>query len=188
MRQVRLCNVNLAFLVFSRKSCSDKVVREIHTPKTKSCDQRRDVLPSPPLRDNTVVCPPSPTHTSCELQDVKNGVSKEKIRFYLQFFSDKGENASQVAEIVNDIYGTNTVTANYVQVWFVDSVQNFWELGWEVLMHPPYSTNLEPSDYHSFLTLQNFLSDKKLGSREDCENRLLDVFANKGQDFYERGI
>ncbi|GFU16441.1 histone-lysine N-methyltransferase SETMAR [Trichonephila clavipes] len=60
--------------------------------------------------------------------------------------------------------------------------------GWEVLMLPPYSSDPARSDYHLFLTLQNLLSDKKLGSREDCENRLLDVFANKGQDFYERDI
>ncbi|GFT48567.1 histone-lysine N-methyltransferase SETMAR [Trichonephila clavipes] len=66
--------------------------------------------------------------------------------------------------------------------------QNLWELGWEVLMYPPYSPDLVPSDYHLFLTLQNFLSDKKLASREDYENRLLDVFANKGQYFYERVI
>ncbi|GFW98642.1 histone-lysine N-methyltransferase SETMAR [Trichonephila clavipes] len=52
--------------------------------------------------------------------------------------------------------------------------QKLWDgrgLGWEVLMHPPYSPNLAPSDYHFFLALQNFLSDKKLGSIEDCENR-----------------
>ncbi|GFY04481.1 histone-lysine N-methyltransferase SETMAR [Trichonephila clavipes] len=55
--------------------------------------------------------------------------------------------------------------------------QNLWELGWKVLMLPPYSPDLAPSDYHLFLAMQNFLSDKKLGSREDCENRLLDVFA-----------
>ncbi|GFX18139.1 histone-lysine N-methyltransferase SETMAR [Trichonephila clavipes] len=66
--------------------------------------------------------------------------------------------------------------------------QNLWQLGWEVLMHPPYSSDLAPSYYHLFLALQNFLSDKKLGSREDCENRLLEVFANKGSDFYKRGI
>ncbi|GFX18613.1 mariner Mos1 transposase [Trichonephila clavipes] len=66
--------------------------------------------------------------------------------------------------------------------------QNLWELGWEVLMHALYSTNLAPSDYHLFLVLQNFWSDKKLGSIEDCENRLLESFANKGQDFYKRGI
>ncbi|GFU06031.1 histone-lysine N-methyltransferase SETMAR [Trichonephila clavipes] len=62
-----------------------------------------------------------------------------------------------------------------------------WELGWKVLMHPPYSPDMAPNDYHPFLALQNFQSDKKLGSREDCENRLLEFFANKGQDFYERG-
>ncbi|GFY26451.1 histone-lysine N-methyltransferase SETMAR [Trichonephila clavipes] len=65
---------------------------------------------------------------------------------------------------------------------------NLWELGWEVLMHSPYSPNLAPSDYHLFLALQNFLSEKKLGSREVSENRLLDVFTNKGQDFYERNV
>ncbi|GFW83550.1 transposase [Trichonephila clavipes] len=55
-------------------------------------------------------------------------------------------------------------------------------------MHPPCSQDQAPSDYHLFLALQSFLSDKKLGSREDSENRLLEFFANKDQDFYERGI
>ncbi|GFV54797.1 histone-lysine N-methyltransferase SETMAR [Trichonephila clavipes] len=45
-------------------------------------------------------------------------VNKEKIQFSLQFFFDKSENASQVAEIANGIYGADTVTANYVQFWF----------------------------------------------------------------------
>ncbi|GFU27690.1 histone-lysine N-methyltransferase SETMAR [Trichonephila clavipes] len=45
-------------------------------------------------------------------------VNKEKIRFFLQFFFDKGKNASQVIEIANGFYGLDTVTANYVQFWF----------------------------------------------------------------------
>ncbi|GFW49222.1 DDE_3 domain-containing protein [Trichonephila clavipes] len=49
---------------------------------------------------------------------LKMEVNKEKIRFFLQFFFDKGKNASQVAEIVNCVYGADTVTANYVQFWF----------------------------------------------------------------------
>ncbi|GFV34959.1 histone-lysine N-methyltransferase SETMAR [Trichonephila clavipes] len=53
-----------------------------------------------------------------KLQGVKMEVNKEKIRFFLQFFFDKGENASLVAEIVNGVYGADTVTANYVQFWF----------------------------------------------------------------------
>ncbi|GFU22990.1 histone-lysine N-methyltransferase SETMAR [Trichonephila clavipes] len=45
-------------------------------------------------------------------------VYKEKIRYILQFFFDKGENTSQVTEIVNGVYGADTVTANYLQYWF----------------------------------------------------------------------
>ncbi|GFT56413.1 histone-lysine N-methyltransferase SETMAR [Trichonephila clavipes] len=37
--------------------------------------------------------------------------------------------------------------------------QKLWELGSEHLMHPPYSPDLTPSDYHLFLSLKNFLSD-----------------------------
>ncbi|GFV81042.1 histone-lysine N-methyltransferase SETMAR [Trichonephila clavipes] len=43
-------------------------------------------------------------------------VNKEKIRFLLQFFFDKGENASQVAEIANGVYGADTVTGNCMQL------------------------------------------------------------------------
>ncbi|GFS92960.1 retrovirus-related Pol polyprotein from transposon TNT 1-94 [Trichonephila clavipes] len=49
---------------------------------------------------------------------LKMEVNKEKIWFFLQFFFDKGENASKAAEIVNGVYVANTVTANYVQFWF----------------------------------------------------------------------
>ncbi|GFX53360.1 histone-lysine N-methyltransferase SETMAR [Trichonephila clavipes] len=45
-------------------------------------------------------------------------VNKKKIRYILRFFFDKGENASQVAEIVMGVYGDDTVTANYVKFWF----------------------------------------------------------------------
>ncbi|GFX31511.1 histone-lysine N-methyltransferase SETMAR [Trichonephila clavipes] len=44
-------------------------------------------------------------------------VNKEKIWFFLQFSFDKGENARQVAEIANGVYGADAVTANYVQFW-----------------------------------------------------------------------
>ncbi|GFV70487.1 histone-lysine N-methyltransferase SETMAR [Trichonephila clavipes] len=45
-------------------------------------------------------------------------VNKEKIRFFLHFFFDKGEDSSQAAEIGNSVYDADTVTANYVQWWF----------------------------------------------------------------------
>ncbi|GFV34974.1 histone-lysine N-methyltransferase SETMAR [Trichonephila clavipes] len=48
---------------------------------------------------------------------LKIEVNKVRIRYILQFFFDKNENASQVAEIVNGVYSAHTVTANYVQFW-----------------------------------------------------------------------
>ncbi|GFW20740.1 mariner transposase [Trichonephila clavipes] len=35
-------------------------------------------------------------------------VNKKKVRYFLQFFFDKGETASQAAEIVNGVYGADT--------------------------------------------------------------------------------
>ncbi|GFX22813.1 histone-lysine N-methyltransferase SETMAR [Trichonephila clavipes] len=51
-------------------------------------------------------------------QVLKIEVNKERIRYILQFFFDKGENASQAAEILNGVHDADTVTANYEQVWF----------------------------------------------------------------------
>ncbi|GFX05222.1 histone-lysine N-methyltransferase SETMAR [Trichonephila clavipes] len=45
-------------------------------------------------------------------------VNKENIRYILQFLFDKRENSTQAAEILNGVYGADTVIANYVQVWF----------------------------------------------------------------------
>ncbi|GFY23669.1 histone-lysine N-methyltransferase SETMAR [Trichonephila clavipes] len=45
-------------------------------------------------------------------------VNKEKIRDFLQFFFDKGEKVSQVAEIANGVYDADAVTTNYMQFWF----------------------------------------------------------------------
>ncbi|GFX66668.1 putative DD34D transposase [Trichonephila clavipes] len=33
----------------------------------------------------------------------------------------------------------------------VGTRQKLWELDWEVLIHPPYTTDLAPSDYYLFL-------------------------------------
>ncbi|XP_015604617.1 histone-lysine N-methyltransferase SETMAR-like [Cephus cinctus] len=66
--------------------------------------------------------------------------------------------------------------------------QKLREHGLEVLMHPPYSSDLALSDYHLFLSLKNFLSDKKLASRGDCENSFIELFATGDQGFYERGV
>ncbi|GAB1869951.1 Transposase [Camponotus japonicus] len=62
------------------------------------------------------------------------------------------------------------------------------ELGWEILIHPPYSPDLAPSDYHLFRALQNFLNDKNFNNDDDVKSHLVQFFAGKNQKFYERGI
>lgn len=66
--------------------------------------------------------------------------------------------------------------------------QKLREFGWEVLLHPPYSPDLAPSDYHLFKHLQNFLDGTRLASKEACENELVKFFTNKDEDFFNRGI
>ena len=40
--------------------------------------------------------------------------------------------------------------------------QKLRELGWEILMHLPYSPDIAPSDYHLFRSMQNSLNGVKL--------------------------
>jgi len=66
--------------------------------------------------------------------------------------------------------------------------QKLRELCWEVLMHPPYSPDIAPSDYHLFRSLQNSLNGVKLASKETYENQLKQFFNQKPQKFYRDEI
>lgn len=66
--------------------------------------------------------------------------------------------------------------------------QKLREIGWEVIIHPAYSPDIAPSDYHLFRSMQNALVNNKLVSRETCENWLEEFFSNRDAGFYERGI
>ena len=54
--------------------------------------------------------------------------------------------------------------------------------------HPPYSTDLAPSDYHLFRLLQNHLNGKTFDSNEAVKNEFIQFFASKNQTFYGSGI
>ena len=57
--------------------------------------------------------------------------------------------------------------------------QKLLQLGWEVLIHPPYSPDIAPSDFHLFRSLQNSLNGKNFNSLEDCKRHLEQFFAQK---------
>ena len=61
----------------------------------------------------------------------------------------------------------------------LETRQKIAELGWEILSHLPYSPDLAPSDYHLFLSLQNFLRGKKFKNEEDIKQALVKFFTLK---------
>ena len=62
------------------------------------------------------------------------------------------------------------------------------QLGCEVLIHPPYSPDIAPSDFHLLRSLQNSLNGKNFNSMEDCKRHLEQFFAQKDKKFWEDGI
>jgi len=44
------------------------------------------------------------------------------------------------------------------------------ELGWEVLVHPPYSSELAPSNFHLFGLLKNHMRSKNFTTDAEVQN------------------
>ena len=65
--------------------------------------------------------------------------------------------------------------------------QKIAEVGWEILLHPPYSPDIASSNYYLFLSLQNFLTGKKFKNEEDVKQALVQFFA-KDETFFKNGI
>ena len=66
--------------------------------------------------------------------------------------------------------------------------QKLLQLSWEVLIHPLYSPDVAPSDFHLFRSLQNSLNGKNFHSLEDCKRHPEQFFAQKDKKFWEDGI
>ena len=66
--------------------------------------------------------------------------------------------------------------------------QKLLQLGWEVLIHPPYSPDIARSDFRLFRSLQNSLNGKNFNSLEDCKRHVEPFFAQKHRKFWEGGI
>ena len=42
--------------------------------------------------------------------------------------------------------------------------------GWDIVTHPPYSSDLEPSDYHLFNKLKEFLGGRRFSNDEEVQD------------------
>lgn len=61
-------------------------------------------------------------------------------------------------------------------------------LGWDVLMHPAYSPDIAPSDFHLFRGMQNALQGVHLSSIEEMRKWVDEFIASKPQQFFFDGI
>lgn len=59
---------------------------------------------------------------------------------------------------------------------------------WEVLLHPPYSPDIAPTDFHLFRSMESALSGERFTSRGDIEKWLDNWFASKDPEFFAHGI
>jgi len=63
-------------------------------------------------------------------------------------------------------------------------VQNYLEtLNWEMLLHPAYSPDLAPSDYHLFSSIGHALTERHFDSYEDVR-KWLEWFASKDEEIF----
>ena len=66
--------------------------------------------------------------------------------------------------------------------------QKLLQLGWEVLIHPSYSPDIAPSDFHLFRSSQNSPNRRNFNSLEDCKRHLDQFFAQKDKKFWLSNI
>ena len=66
--------------------------------------------------------------------------------------------------------------------------QKLLQLVWEVLIHLLCSSDITPSYFHLFWSLQNSLNGKNFNSLEDCKRHLDQFFAQKDKKLWEDGV
>ena len=62
------------------------------------------------------------------------------------------------------------------------------KLGWEVLVHPPYSPDLAPSDYHLFGPLKGHLGGMNFDTDDDVKNAMQNWLHIMRKRFFSVGI
>jgi hypothetical protein len=60
--------------------------------------------------------------------------------------------------------------------------------GWKQFDHPPYSPDLEPSDFHVFLNLKTFLCGLRFHDDNEVKEAVNTWFVSQAASFYVAGI
>jgi len=62
------------------------------------------------------------------------------------------------------------------------------DFGWTVLPHPPYSPDLEPSDYHLFPKLKEHLGGMRFHTDDEVKEEVNRFLIGMAVEFYDLGI
>ena len=82
----------------------------------------------------------------------------------------------------------HNLPSRYYKTMCLMGRQKLLQLGWEVLIHPPYSPDIAPSDFHLFRSLQNSLNEKSFHFLKGYKKHLEQFFVQNDKKFCEDGI
>lgn len=68
------------------------------------------------------------------------------------------------------------------------SMTKLEQLGYELVLYPPYSPDLAPSDYYLFPNMKRMLQGKRFYSNEDVEAQTTAYFEELPKSYYKTGI
>ena len=68
------------------------------------------------------------------------------------------------------------------------TMAKLYELGFQLLPHPPYSPDLAPSDYWLFAQLKKWLAGRKFHSNNEVITECETYFEGQDKSFYKKGI
>jgi [histone H3]-lysine36 N-dimethyltransferase SETMAR len=61
-------------------------------------------------------------------------------------------------------------------------------LGWASLLHPAYSLDIAPSDYHLFRSMEHYFKDKTFQSKSGVKSAIAAIFNSKLAEVFKKGI
>ena len=62
------------------------------------------------------------------------------------------------------------------------------EVNWEIMLHPLYSPDLSPTDFHLFLSLDNYMKNRTFNMEDDLKTEVHNFFQSRTKDFYKNSI
>jgi [histone H3]-lysine36 N-dimethyltransferase SETMAR len=62
------------------------------------------------------------------------------------------------------------------------------DLDWTTLLHPAYSLDIAPSDYHLFHSMEHYFKDKTFQAKSGVTSAIAAFFNSKLAEFFKDGI